>query len=815
LSFKILAKLKFVNVIIPLSLDGVFTYQIPENLKDQVQAGQRVVVPFGGKKLYTAIVTELHDQKPELYKTKEIYSLLEDFSMVTKNQIEFWKWIADYYLCSLGDVYRNAFPSALKPESETFIRKTQQEILWEELDEKETFVMQSLEIKTSINLKEIEFFLAKKYIIPTIKSLYEKSLIELDEQIIEKYKPKKVTYLQLNPEFENSDIFKQALLEIERAQKQREALLLFIQMQHRKTTFIEKKELVDKTSPAVVKALLEKNYIQEFQLQKDRMEEYDDHIEDSYRLSDAQQEALEKIEKLFESYSTVLLYGVTGSGKTELYLQLIEKQILQSKNSLFLLPEISITTQWVGRIQKRFGDEVGIYHSKLNQNERVEIWKNTLENKYKVIIGVRSAIFLPLQNIGLIIVDEEHDSSYKQSDNKPFYHARDCVQILARQNQAKVLLGSATPSMESFYNHEQGKFGLVELKERFGKVGLPATEMISLRKPTVTPNISHELQKEINTCLENKKQVILFHNRRGFAPVVECNHCGHSPSCPNCDVSLTYHKITSALRCHYCGYTMALPNTCPNCHSHALETKGIGTQQIEEEISRLFPDAKVARMDVDTMKKKHAYEILFEKMALHEIDILIGTQMVTKGLDFDSVQLAGVIRADSLLNLPNFRAGERAVQLLTQVSGRSGRREQGKVLIQTFDPENPFYLFVQENNYELAKEAILRERKEFLYPPYFRLIELTFKHKNQDRAKKAAGFIGDYLKNYISEPFILGPEEGLIPRINNQYIYKILLKHPANKSTKNIKTYIRSSLNRIMEIQAYRSVRIDVDVDPS
>jgi primosomal protein N' (replication factor Y) len=806
--------LKFVNVIIPLSLEGVFTYQIPEEIEEQIQVGQRVVVPFGGKKLYTAIVEELHNKAPELYKTKEVYTLLEDFPMVTQDQINFWKWIAEYYLCSLGDVYRNAFPSALKLESETFIRKTRQEFLWQELDEKETFVMQSLEIKTSINLKEIETFLAKKYIIPTIKSLYDKNLIELDEQIIEKYKPKKIIYLRLNPDFEDSEIFKAALLQIEKAQKQREALLLFIQMQQQRVAFIEKKELVSKTSAAVVKALVEKNYLKEFQLQKDRMEEYDDHIESAYQLSEAQQTALEKIEEQFHKYSTVLLHGVTASGKTELYFQLIEKQIEQAKNSLFLLPEISITTQLVSRIQKRFGDRVGIYHSKLCQNERVEVWKNTLKNKYQVIIGARSAIFLPLQNIGLIIVDEEHDSSYKQSDIKPFYQARDCVQILAQFNKAKILLGSATPSLESFYNHEQGKFGLVGLKERFGKVNLPEIEMVDLKKPTITPNISYKLQEEIGNCLDSKKQVILFHNRRGFAPIVECNHCGHSPGCPNCDVSLTYHKISSTLRCHYCGYTKALPKTCPNCHSPAFETKGIGTQQIEEEIVHLFPNARVARMDVDTMKRKYAYEILFEKMSLHEIDILLGTQMVTKGLDFDSVQLVGVIRADSLLNLPNFRAEEKALQLLTQVSGRAGRRKEGKVLIQTFNPENPFYLFIRENNYELAKDAILRERKEFLYPPYFRLMELTFKHKNQDKVKRVAGFVGEYLKNYIQEPFILGPKEGTILRINNQYIYKIIIKHPANKSTKNIKTYISNSINKIMEVQAYRSVKIKIDVDP-
>lgn len=806
--------MEFANVIIPLSLDGVFTYHIPKELQNHIQIGQRVVVPFGDKKLYTGIVENIHNKKPELYKTKEIYSLLEDYPLVTPKLIEFWKWIADYYICALGDVYRNAFPTALKLESETFIRKTTQNIPWEELDEKETFIMQSLEIKTSINLKEIEAFLAKKYIIPSIKVLYDKRLIEIDELIIEKYKPKKVTYLRLNPQFEDSEKFKNALVNINRAEKQREALLLFIKMQQQRATFIQKKELIDESSPSVVKSLIEKNYLQEFQLQKDRLDEYDDHIEDSYVLSLAQQQALIEIENQFNTYSTVLLYGVTSSGKTELYFQLIEKQIKNSRNSLLLLPEISITTQLVSKIQKRFGDDVGIYHSKLSQNERVEVWKNTLNNKYRILIGARSSIFLPISNLGLIIVDEEHDNSYKQTDVKPYYQARDCVQILARSNEAKVLLGSATPSMESFYNHEQGKFGLVELKERFGKIKFPDIEIESLRKPTITPNISYKLQEEINICLQNNKQVILFHNRRGFSPILECNNCGHSPSCPNCDVSLTYHKVSSTLRCHYCGYTIAFPNSCPTCHSHALETKGIGTQQIEEEIKHLFPDATIARMDVDTMKRKHAYEILFEKMTLKEIDILIGTQMVTKGLDFDEVQLVGIIRADSLLNIPNFRAEEKALQLLTQVSGRAGRREEGKVIIQTFDPENPFYFFVRENNYNLAREGILRERKDYLYPPYFRLVELTFKHKNNDKVKKAAIMVGDYLKNYVQEPMILGPEEGLIPRINNQYIYKILLKYPSIKSTKNSKKYIREAVNKLMSVSSFRTVKIDIDVDP-
>ncbi|MDR3273156.1 MAG: primosomal protein N' [Flavobacteriaceae bacterium] len=807
--------MQFADVIVPLSLDGVYTYEIPKELQNQFQIGQRVVVPFGGKKLYTAIVESLHDRKPELYKTKEIYSVLEDFPMVTEAQIFLWKWIADYYLCSLGDVYRNAFPSVLKLESETFIRKTDREIGWTDLDEQETFVMQSLANKSSISLKEIEVFLPKKIIIPTIKSLYDKRLIELDEKIIEKYKPKKITYLRLSPDFEDENLFRSALEDVQRAVKQREALLSFIQILREQTSPVEKKSLVEKSSISAVKSLIDRGYLQEYQLQKDRIKEYGEDVENSRSLSSAQQKAFENIKKQFETHSTVVLHGITSSGKTEIYFHLIDEQLNANKNVLFLLPEIAITTQLVARIKKRFGDEVGVYHSKISQNERAEVWKNALNHRYKILIGARSAIFLPLKNLGLIIVDEEHDSSYKQTDLKPLYNARDCVQILAKQQEAKVLLGSATPSIEAYYNHEQEKYGWVDLQERYGNIRLPEISMIDLKKPSATPNISFELKEEIENSLNAKKQAIIFHNRRGFAPVVECNHCGYSPSCPNCDVSLTYHKATSSLRCHYCGYVMALPNVCPRCHSHSLETKGIGTQQIEEELKFLFPEARIARMDADTMRRKHAYEILFEKMYLHEIDILIGTQMVTKGLDFDNVQLVGVIRADSLLNLPNFRSSERTVQLLTQVSGRAGRRdEEGKVLIQTFIPENPLFLFLQEHNYNLAKDAILYERKEFLYPPYFRLIELTFRHKNQETAHKTAELAAQYLKNYIQEPLILGAEEGIIPRINNLYIYKILIKHPANKSTRNIKTYIKKAVENILQIQKYRSVRIDIDIDP-
>lgn len=806
---------KFVNVIIPLTLEGVFTYHIPPEMTTEIFVGQRIVVPFGGKKLYTAIVESIHYTPPELYKTKPVYSVLENYPMVLPQQIEFWKWISEYYICSLGEVYRNAFPTALKLESETFIRKSELDFSWNDLDEKETFVMQSLMSKSSTNLKELEAFLPKKYIITTLKNLYDKQLIEIDEQLIEKYKAKIVSYIQLNPELEDEEKMKTVLNSLTRAEKQREIFFQFIQLKQQRVSPIEKKEVVQLSSPAVVKALTDKNIFQEYQLQKDRIDLYDDDIEDSYDLSNAQNKAIQSIEKEFVKCSYVMLHGITSSGKTEIYFQLIEKNIQQKKNTLFLLPEISITLQLVNKIKKRFGDEVGVYHSKLSQNERVEVWQKTLNNEYKIIIGARSAIFLPFQNMGLFIVDEEHDSSYKQNDLKPYYNARDCVQILAKQFKAKVLFGSATPSMESYFNHSKGKIGWVELSERYGNSELPEIELVDLRKTNASANISFDLKEKITESLQTKNQVILFHNRRGFSPVVECNHCGYSPTCPNCDVSLTYHKISSSLKCHYCGYTMAVPRVCPKCHEHSLETKGIGTQQIEEELNLLFPQAKIERMDVDTMRKKHAHEILYEKMQEGEIDILIGTQMITKGLDFGKVNLVGVIRADSMLNLPNFRAEEKTIQMLIQVSGRSGRREnKGKVIIQTFQPDNPLFLFVKEHQYNLAEEAIIAERKEFNYPPFFRIIDITFKHKKEEICQKASQIVKKYMEQFVQENRLMGETPGIIPRINNQYIYKVLIKNPVDKSFKSIKKQLKYAVKELQQMPNFKNVRVEIDVDP-
>jgi len=812
----------FANVILPLSVEGVFTYSIPISLQGKLQIGQRVVVPFGGKKLYTAIVYELHHIKPELYKTKDVLDILEDNALVTQTQLKLWDWIAKYYMCSLGEVYRNAFPTALKLESETFIKKKKDwEIQWDILDEYEILIMQSLEAKTNISLKELEAFLPSNKIISTVKQMYEEGFVELDELLIEKYTPKKATYIRLNTVLKKNEIqFSNEIEKLKKAEKQLQMLMAFISIENNEKKPISKKKLleVSKLSASILKTLCDKNILEMYELQEDRISKYEDEIEQTKNLSPIQQEALESIQKQFQEKEVVLLQGITSSGKTEVYFHLIEKQILLHKTSLYLLPEIAITTQLITRIQKKFGDVVGIYHSKMSTQERVEIYKKCLENKFKILIGARSALFLPFQHLGLIIIDEEHDSSFKQNDIKPLYNAKESAIVLGKFSNAKVILGSATPSLESYYNAKIKKYGWTKMSERFGNVQLPKTGMINLKdayhQHKMKANFSEELITEIQLQLNEKKQVILFQNRRGYSPSLECNTCGYSINCPNCDVNLTFHKSGRELKCHYCGYKIAAPTHCVACHSTDFNYIGIGTQQIEEELQVLFPTANIFRMDADTMRQKHAYEKLFEKFEAKEIDILLGTQMVTKGLDFKDVQLVGVIRGDSLLNQPDFRCLERAFQLLTQVSGRAGRRELGKVIIQTFNPQHFVFQSVLQNDFDVFAEKVLEERKNFLYPPFVRLIEISFKHKDISKTEKFAQFMAEGIKKMLPEPYTLGAEPALIPRINNQYIYKILVKIPPDFHIQKLKNWIKKLVKHSEEISTFKQVKISIDVDP-
>lgn len=813
----------FVEIIIPLALPGTFTYHITAEQRRQLQIGQRVAVPFGTKKLYTGIVHSFHHNKPELYKTKPIHSILDSHPLVTPMQIQFWEWMANYYMCTLGDVFRNAFPTGLKWESETFIRLNDSiDEDFDELNENEQIIVNALARKGLMSIHEIAELVEQKVTISLIKNLWETGWVRIDELLKEKYKPRIERFVRVKSDLlQDENLFKNQIDSLKNAPKQREILLQLIVLEKQSTKPIKVSEFLKSYggTHSILNSMEEKQLIEIYERNTSRIQEFEIDPLELQKLSQEQNKALEIIQSNFAENKPVLLHGVTGSGKTEVYLKLIEQTLEQGKTTLFLLPEISLTTQIVQRIRTYFGDIVGIYHSKFNQNERVELWNKTLQAQYKIIIGARSAIFLPFDNLGLVIVDEEHESAYKQKDSKPYFQARDMALVLSKMFKANVLLGSATPSLEAYSNAKENKFGYAQLTQRFSQVQLPKIELIdlklALKNNEITGDISHRLRDAIATTLSQGKQVILFQNRRGFAPILECMKCGHSPYCPNCDVPLTVHKFNNQLKCHYCGHAQAKPNKCVQCHSAELNTKGIGTEQIELQIQALFPKHKVARMDVDAMRRKNAYEKIIEAFENQEVDILVGTQMLAKGLDFSNVGLVGVVRADSLLNFPEFRAHERAFQLLTQVAGRAGRREeQGLVLIQTYNPDHQILQNVTLYDYENTAKDILYERRQFLYPPYMRMVQITFKHSNRERVEKTAQEFVNMLKPHLSEKYLLGPEEPSIGRINNQYIRIVLIKIPIQNSVKNTKQFIQKCLDSLQTVSVFRTVKVDIDVDP-
>ena len=596
----------FAEIILPLSLNGTFTYHLSKYDLQQIKVGQRVSVPFGTQKLYTGIVHSLHQNKPELYKTKGIHAFLDQEPLVTQKQIELWEWIASYYMCSLGDVYRNALPSALKLESLTYVRLVDPNFdAIEILTEPEILVVKALQNTTMLSVNEIALIIEDFSAIQVLKSLWEKGVVRVDEKLHEKYTPKIENYVRILPDLKKNELeFRKAIQQLDKAPKQRETLLRLIALETQTTKPIKVPELVKQgSSNAAINAMVEKNILQVYQLQSSRVDKEESDKESISLLTKAQQYALQELKSGFLTHSIALLHGVTSSGKTELYLQLMQNYLAEKKTVLYLLPEIGVTTQIVQRVKKHFGERVGVYHSKYNQNEKVELWQNTLYQKYDIIIGSRSAVFLPLENLGLVIIDEEHESSYKQIDAKPYYNARDTALVLAKKFSAKVVLGSATPSLETYYYAQKGVYKYISLTERFGKVPLPSINLVDLRKAQkekeITEDISHVLRDAIQEELDRKKQVIIFQNRRGFAPITECETCGYTPECPNCDVSLTYHKLLNQLKCHYCGHAQSKPVRCPSCGSNSLVTKGIGTEQIQLQLEKLFPAAIIKRMDVD------------------------------------------------------------------------------------------------------------------------------------------------------------------------------------------------------------------------
>lgn len=810
----------FIEVILPLSLPKTFTYKVSEAEFLFINIGMRVAVPFGKNKFYTALVADKHQNPPVLYQAKEIHEILDETPIVTPVQLKHWYWISEYYMCTLGEVYRTAIPSALLLESETIIRHQEGSIEKEELSDDEFLILEALQQQNSLKLNEIVAILNKKKVLPIIQTLLEKKYISLLEEMKDEYKPKLIRYIRLHSEFSNANQLEELLLLLKNAQKQKDVVLNYFQLQatHRKPISIKELTEYSGISGAVVKALIDKGVFEEYFIQHDRVV-FDQAEEIVLTLSSSQATALEEIKDSFEHKDVCLFHGVTASGKTEIYIKAIECYLEQGKQVLYLLPEIALTTQLVTRLTKYFGNKVAVFHSKYSNNERVEVWNQVLDasEKAQIVIGARSSLFLPFQDLGLIIVDEEHEQTFKQVDPAPRYHARDAAIVLANYFGAKVLLGSATPSLETYFNAKNGKYSLVELQERYGNATLPEIELVDLKdsyfRKKMTGHFSQTLIDAMTEALYNKEQIILFQNRRGYSPVLECMTCGHVPQCPQCDVSLTYHKFKNQLRCHYCGYAMAKPTHCHACSSVDLIAKGFGTEQIEMELANLFPTKNCKRMDQDTTSGKYAFEKLIDSFKNREIDILVGTQMLAKGLDFDNVSLVGILNADSMLYFPDFRAFERSYQMMTQVAGRAGRSDKkGKVIIQTYNPLHNTIQQVTHHHYAGMYEEQLYERYLYKYPPYFKLIRLTLKHRDYDTLKEASMWLYQVLKQQFDMP-ILGPEEPPVSKIRNEYIRTILIKIPQNMHLGNTKKTIQKILNSFDMVSQYRAVKVSVNVD--
>ncbi|CAN1487654.1 PriA Primosomal protein N' (replication factor Y) - superfamily II helicase [Flavobacteriaceae bacterium] len=812
----------FVEVILPLSLAKTFTYRISEAEFNYIKKGMRVAVPFGKSKIYTALVIELHQNAPTLYEAKEIHQILDEKPLVTEIQIAHWQWIASYYMCAIGDVYRGAIPSALLLESETVISQKQDLFVDEsQLSDDEFLIYQALQQQSSLKVQDIIAILNKKNIFPIIQKLIDKNILVLQEEMLENYKPKLVRYVRLNAKFDSNEGLGELLETLKNATKQKEIVLSYFQLSATEKKPITVKKLTEtaNSTAAIVKALIDKEIFEEYYLQEDRVNFKGKSSENQLKLSVAQQTAFEAIQENLKQKEVCLLHGVTSSGKTEIYTKLIEEYIASGKQVLYLLPEIALTTQLVGRLRAHFGNKVAVFHSKYSNNERVEVWNQVLENseKAQIVIGARSALFLPFQDLGFIIVDEEHEQTYKQVDPAPRYHARDAAIVLANLQKAKVLLGSATPSMETYYNAKSGKYGFVEIFERYGNVLMPEIELVDLKdkyfRKKMVGHFSDVLIEEITNALALGEQVILFQNRRGYSPLLECVTCGHVPQCQQCDVSLTYHKHKNQLRCHYCGYSIAKPTNCHACSSVDLTTKGFGTEQIQQELSELFPSHKIGRMDQDTTRGKFGFEKIIDSFKNREIDILVGTQMLGKGLDFDNVTLVGIMNADNMLYHPDFRAFERSFQMMTQVSGRSGRSEkQGKVIIQTYSPLHNTIQQVTKNDYVGMYNEQLYERQIYKYPPYFKLVKLTLKHRDFDKLKQGSMWLYQVMQQNLPMP-VLGPEEPPISRIRNEYIRTIMVKIPLNISIVNTKKTIQKMLNSFEAVPSYRSIRVILNVD--
>lgn len=811
----------FVEVVLPLAISGTYTYRIPREMERSIAVGKRVIVQFGRNRIYSAIVYKITAHAPERYEAKYILDVLDDRPIVNHFQFLLWEWIASYYVCTLGEVMQAALPSALKLASETLI--TQGDVTDVDrggLDDKEYLILEALESVPELKVSDVVKLLGQKTVFPILKKMFDQGLVLISEEIVPKFKPKKKIFIQLAAEFEDAEGKRLLLDSLNRAPKQQDAVVAYLQLE-KSGSPVSRKSIMELAACTgqVINALVEKGVFIRQEQVVSRIGGEDVEVLAGFELNEAQKEAYARINAIFAEKDVALLHGVTSSGKTQIYVRLIEECLDRGQQVLYLLPEIALTAQMTERLRVHFGPALAVYHSRFNDNERAEIWNKVSSGEIRLLVGARSSVFLPFVDLGLVVVDEEHETSYKQFDPAPRYHARDTAIFLAHLHHAKVLLGSATPSIESYYNAKAGKYGLATLKERYGTSNLPEIQVVDIREETRKNNMfsyfSGQLLQGIEDAVAQGRQVILFQNRRGHTPISQCKTCGYTAKCQHCDVSLTYHKSSRKLHCHYCGFSEDPLSICPACGSTHIESKGFGTERVEEELQILLPDVRIGRLDFDTTRGKHGFERVLSEFDDHQYDVLVGTQMVAKGLDFGNVSLIGVVSADTLIHYPEFRAYERAFSLFAQVAGRAGRREdQGKVLIQTYTPAHRVIAQVVAHDYEGMFDAEINERKNFDYPPFYRLIRLDVRHKLQDVAHKGGERLAWLLKQQL-EHRVLGPEQPLIARVRNQYIQRILLKIERNGiSIAKVKELVRQTITHFSTETPYKSVRVQVDVDP-
>ncbi len=817
----------FADVILPVPVNQVFTYRVPFEMNAHVRFGVRVIVPFGRSKLLTGIIVRVHEEIPARYTAKYVEHVLDDEPIILPVQYRFWQWISSYYMAPLGDVMNAALPSNFKLASETrVVLHPDYEGAPESITDKEYQILEALEIQEVLDLKQISDIAGIKTIQPVIKKLIDRKLVMTLEDLRDKYTPKKQVHVGFHEFYHDEANLSALISELEGKSslgKQLDAVLSLLKHLDSPTDFVLRRELEEAgISVSSISTLEKKEVFVQQRLTISRLTEADGSTGGFKPLSEAQSTALQSVREHFETKQVNLLHGVTGSGKTEIYVELIREQLEQGKQVLFLLPEIALTTQLIRRLQAYFGELVGVYHSRFNQNERVEIWNALLKNdpsRFRILLGARSAIFLPFSSLGLIIVDEEHESSFKQFDPSPRYHARDSAVVLGHLLKAPVLLGSATPSMESFWNARQGKYGFTELTSRFGDIRLPEILCADVKKErkqkTMHGHFTRFLVEHMESCMKEGKQVILFQNRRGYTPLWMCEICNWVPTCKNCDVSLTYHKHTNSLKCHYCSYVSPPVGSCANCGSNRLSMLGFGTEKIEDDLGLLFPDRKVMRMDLDTTRSKNAYEVLLNDFESGQVDILIGTQMVTKGLDFDNVGLVGILDADMLLNRTDFRAVERAYQLMSQVAGRAGRKgARGKVVIQAGDPDHWVIQKVMQHDYTGFYESEILERKNYFYPPFYKLIDITLKHKDPNVLNQGSDELARAMRQVFHER-VLGPEFPVVPRIQNLFLKQIKLKIERDAPEKKVKERLQELVTNFYSVPFNKSIRMSINIDPA